>query len=112
MLLPCEDPVLRAEATQRPNVEVHKTDYLPMRVEKALTQLLVREVKLHLKAENLKRNLESSYDYSLQTAFKCIDDWNYGYIDHTNLKRFLRNCGVLASKDQLVSIIRRFDTDG
>lgn len=83
-----------------------------MRVEKALTQLLVREVKMHLKAENLKRTLESAYDYSVQGAFRCIDDWNYGYIDNTNLKRFLRNCGLIANKAQLTSIIRRFDTDG
>ena len=80
-----------------------------MRVEKALTQLLVREVKFHLKLENLKRNFESSYDYSLQIAYKSIDDWNYGYIDHKNLRRFFRSMGHLASKEELISIIRRID---
>jgi len=69
-----------------------------MRVEKALTQLLVKEVKLQLKQENLKRTLESSYDFSVQSAFKSIDDWNYTYIDEKNLRRFLRNLGVLPSK--------------
>lgn len=112
MLLPCEDPVLRAAATQRPNVELKKTEFLPMRVERALTQLLVREISLHIKAENLKRTLEQSYDYSPQGVFRCVDDWNYSYIDKNNLKRFLRQVGVLAKKTQLVSIIRRFDTDG
>ena len=81
-------------------------------MEKALTQLLIKEVKFHLKVENLKRTLEASYDYSAQSAFKCVDDWNYGYIDSKNLKRFLRKVGYLASKDELVAIIRRFDLDG
>jgi hypothetical protein len=33
-----------------------------MRVEKALTQLIVRETKLHLKVENMKRSFEGAYD--------------------------------------------------
>ena len=40
--------------------------------------------------ENFKRSLESSYDFTVQGAFKSIDDWNYGYIDKSNLKKFLR----------------------
>ena len=83
-----------------------------MRVERALSQLLVREVKLQLKAENLRRTLENSYDFSIKGAYKCVDDWNYGYIDDKNLRRFLRNMGHLASKQELIAIIRRFDTDG
>jgi len=50
-----------------------------------------------LRIENLKRNLEHSYDFSVAGAFKAIDDWNYKYIDEKNLKRFLRNVGYLAS---------------
>jgi Ca2+-binding EF-hand superfamily protein len=41
-----------------------------------------------------------------------VDDWNYNYIDEKNLRRFLRNMGCLASKQELVAMIRRFDTDG
>jgi hypothetical protein len=61
-----------------------------MRVEKTLTQLLVRELVLQIKVENLKRSLESAYDFTVIGAFKSLDDWNYGYIDKTNMKRFLR----------------------
>jgi hypothetical protein len=64
-MLPCEDPVLRAAATQRPNIEIKKTDFLPMRVERTLTQLLVKEINLHIDAENMKRTLESAYDFSI-----------------------------------------------
>lgn len=65
-----------------------------------------------MKAESLKRTLEQSYDFSVNIAFKAIDDWNYNYIDFTNLRRFLRNVGYLSSKQELIAIIRRIDTDG
>jgi Ca2+-binding EF-hand superfamily protein len=64
---------------------------------------------LHLKAEGLKRNLEGAYDFNPINAFKAVDD---SYIDEKNLRRFLRNVSYLASKQELVAIIRRFDTDG
>ncbi len=112
ILLPCDNPYLRSAATQRPNQEIFPNEFLPMRVERAMSQLIYKEVKLHLKAENLKRSLETSYDFSVKSAFKAIDDWNYGYIDKQNLKRFLRSMGHLASKSEIVAILRRFDLDG
>jgi hypothetical protein len=36
-----------------------------MRVEKALTNLLLKEVKFQMQSENLKRCLEASYDFSV-----------------------------------------------
>jgi Ca2+-binding EF-hand superfamily protein len=52
------------------------------------------------------------YDFSFQKAFRAIDDWNYGYIDKSNLKRFLRGMGYVATKPELIAILRRFDMDG
>mmetsp|Transcript_7632 Transcript_7632/g.7007 ORF Transcript_7632/g.7007 Transcript_7632/m.7007 type:complete len:177 (+) Transcript_7632:437-967(+) len=83
-----------------------------MRVERALTQVFVREIGLQIKVENLKRSLDQRYDFSVGGAFKSVDDWNYGYLDKANLKRFLRQTGHIASKNEIISIIRRFDTDG
>jgi hypothetical protein len=77
-----------------------------------MSQLIFKEVNLHLKAENMKRSLESSYDFSVKAAFKAIDDWNYNFIDKQNLKRFLRSMGHLASKQEIVAILRRLDLDG
>ena len=51
ILLPCDDAYLRAAATQRPNNEIPKCEFLPMRVERALSQLIFKEVRLHLKAD-------------------------------------------------------------
>jgi Ca2+-binding EF-hand superfamily protein len=73
---------------------------------------LLREVKLQIKAENIKRILEGQYDFNMQLAYKVIDDWSYGFLDSRNLRRFLRNMGVLLTKAELVALIRRIDLDG
>lgn len=65
-----------------------------------------------MKTENLKRVLETSYDFSVNAAFKVIDDWNFNQLDENNIKRFLRNVGYVASQQDIISIIRRIDTDG
>lgn len=112
LLLPCDDAYLRAAVTQRPNNELPRNELLPMRVERALSQLIFKEVRLHLKADLMKRALENSYDYSIQKAFRAIDDWTYNYVDSSNLKRFLRSMGHLSTKQELIAILRRFDMDG
>ena len=43
--------------------------------------------------------------------FKCVDDWNYKYIDAVNLRRFMIKCGVIPSDSLLIAIIRRMDLD-
>jgi Ca2+-binding EF-hand superfamily protein len=48
----------------------------------------------------------------MQTAYKVIDDWSYGYLDSRNIRRFLRSMGVLLNKQELLALIRRIDLDG
>jgi hypothetical protein len=55
--------------------------------------------------------MAARYDYDLALLFKEIDDWNYKYIDHKNLKRFLSKLGSPATEQHLIAIIRRFDLD-
>jgi hypothetical protein len=69
VLLPCDDSFLRAAATQRPNSDIKRCDFLSMRVERALSQLLFKEVRYHLKSDLMKRNLENSYDFTYKKAF-------------------------------------------
>ena len=59
----------------------------------------------------MKQELISRYDFDVERLFKEIDDWNYKYIDHKNLKRFLNKMGVAASDANVIAIIRRFDLD-
>lgn len=104
--------MLRAAASQRPNYPICKDQFLPPSVEKGLTKLLMLEIMLNYRAEQLKRNLEQSYDFTIQSAFNAIDDWLYQYIDSTNLKRFSVKMGHVPTKFELSSILRRIDTDG
>lgn len=64
------------------------------------------------KADKMKRNIENAYDFSFKKAFSAIDDWNYGYCDQQNLKRFLRNMGHVSTKQELIAVLRRYDIDG
>jgi hypothetical protein len=55
--------------------------------------------------------MDSNKMFTAEKAFKAIDDWNYGYIDKTNLKSFMRKHGRMINDDQLLMIIRRMDLD-
>lgn len=59
----------------------------------------------------LKQDLATSYDYNLEACYKIIDDCNFGFIDTSNLKRFLVKCCIYASDALLIAIIRRMDLD-
>lgn len=111
MLLPCDQPYLRAQASQRPTYPITQKDFLPFEVERSLAKLIQKELKLARKQEVIKQEISSRYDYDLERLFKEVDDWNYKYIDHKNLKRFLSKMGVPASEQLLIAIIRRFDLD-
>ena len=82
---------MRAAATQRPNAYINKFDYLTLDVERDLTKLIMGEIELHRKSENLKQELESSMDYTDDALYGTIDDWGYGFVDSRNLKSFFRN---------------------
>lgn len=80
-------------------------------MEKLLSRLIFKELKLAKEEEHLKQQLACRYDFNLELLFKAIDDWNYKYIDQVNLKRFLIKCSVLPNQNLLISIIRRIDLD-
>lgn len=67
---------------------------------------------MHKKSEILKQKLVTSADYTLESAFSSIDDWQYGYLDIKNIRSFFRNHRYLASNEELAAILRRFDEDG
>lgn len=61
--------------------------------------------------EMLKQDLATAYDYNLDACYKNLDDCNFGFIDTSNLKRFLVKCCIYASDALLIAIIRRMDLD-
>jgi Secreted protein acidic and rich in cysteine Ca binding region len=112
MVLPCEQPYLRAHATQRTAYTVTEKDSLPYDVERMLATLIEKELRFFKEQEKLKADLVTRFDFSMQEMFKELDDWNYKYIDMKNLKRFLIKTSVYPDDSALKAIIRRCDTDG
>jgi hypothetical protein len=54
IMLPCDNPYLRAETTQRPNTIVKSGDFLTLDIERDLTNIIIGEINLHNKGEKLK----------------------------------------------------------
>jgi predicted glutamine amidotransferase len=112
MLLPCEDNLLRNITLDRPSHRVGRYDNLPRDIESCLTTVMELELNLQRRQEILKGDLEARYDYSTNAVFRTIDRLNDGFIDTYNLGQFLKNNGHYATEREILSIIRRIDTDG
>ena len=112
MLLPCTDNLLRNITLDRPSFRVGRFDSLPYDIERALLDILEKEIDLQRRLDILKRELEIRYDFSSLAAYRSIDRYNDGRINTFNLGTFLRSAGHYASETELLAIVRRIDTDG
>jgi Ca2+-binding EF-hand superfamily protein len=83
-----------------------------MQTEKAIAKLFEREIDFHVELEHLKKDLENCPDYHIRKAFKAIDEHNFKFINHANLKSFLRKMGHQPIRKEIVAILRRLDLDG
>lgn len=81
-------------------------------VEEALSALLEAEIQMHLNLEQVKKELESCFDFSLRRLFKSIDEVRAGHITEASLRQFLKRMGHQALKSEVIALIRRFDLDG
>jgi hypothetical protein len=66
---------------------------LSQKIETALCRLLYDEILLHTEKAALVDRMVHTHDFSMWKAFKAVDDWNYGFVDNNNLKRFLLAMG-------------------
>uniref|UniRef100_A0A7S3MKG2 EF-hand domain-containing protein n=1 Tax=Favella ehrenbergii TaxID=182087 RepID=A0A7S3MKG2_9SPIT len=112
MLLPCTDNLMRNITLDRPSLRVGRFDSLPYDIERALLDILEKEVDLMRRLDILKREVEIRYDFSSLAAYRSIDRYNDGRINTFNLGTFLRSVGHYASETELLAIVRRIDTDG
>lgn len=112
MWLPCTDNLLRNITLDRPSFRVGRYDSLPYDIERAMCEILEKEIDLQRRLDILKRDLEVRYDYTPLSAYRSVDKYNDGRIDTFNLGSFLRSCGHYATEAELLAIVRRVDTDG
>ena len=96
----------------RPSRFCSRYESLPYDIERALLDILEKEVDLMRRLDILKRELEMRYDFSSLAAYRSIDRYNDGRINTFNMGTFLRSCGHYASETELLAIVRRIDTDG
>lgn len=111
IILPCDAPTLRAITMNKINVQ-RTTALIDQTVESELALLLFKEIVFSRQLDKQRMKLHSSKAFNLHAAFQLVDDWNYGYIDQSNLKNFLRKHGHVSSEAELMAIIRRMDLDG
>jgi Ca2+-binding EF-hand superfamily protein len=97
---------------ERPITRVGRFDYLSADTEINLVRIIVDEVSFFRRLDILKGDLETRYDYSVYAAFRTIDRYNEGYVSLDNLKYFFRAHHYYYTERELLSIIRRIDTDG
>lgn len=112
MLLPCEDNVLRNITIDRPSIRVGRFERLPSDIELGIAAVITKEVELARRLAALKSELYLGLDYTVMAAFRSIDKHNSGFITTVNLGAFMREHGHFASETELLSIVRRLDTDG
>lgn len=103
---------MRNTTMDRPSHRVGRYDYLPRDIEIALASVFEMEIDMQRRCDILKRDLAVRFDYTPLAAFRSIDRYATGRIDSLNLGAFLRAQNYTASEHELMSIIRRIDTDG
>ena len=85
MLLPCTDNLLRNITLDRPSRFVGRYDSLPYDIERALCDILEKEVDLMRRLDTLRRDLEIRFDYSTLACYRSIDRYNDGRINTFNM---------------------------
>jgi Ca2+-binding EF-hand superfamily protein len=112
MVLPCEDNLLRNVTLDRPAHHCGRFDRLPHDIEHGMMAVFEQELALNRRQDVLRADCEHRYDYTIAAAWRSVDRHHDGRIDTFNLGAFLRSCGHYAGERELLSIIRRLDTDG
>lgn len=95
--------------TQREPYGVNPDEYLSPILERELSILFEKELAYHREIEIIKRDLLNSPDFSIDAAFKEIDDEGLNVIDHVSVEGFLKRNGFAATEEELTAIIRRID---
>lgn len=87
-------------------------DRLIPSLEREVVALIEREINFHVRSEKGKRDLALRYDWTPRAAFETVDSLREYYLNHRNIQSFLRINGFLATDGEVISVIRRLDSDG
>lgn len=108
-VITCDDTYLRAAVTQREPYGVNPDEYLSPILERELSILFEKELAYHREISIIKSDLYNSPDFTIEAAFREVDDEGLNFIDHTSVDNFLRRYGFAPTEEELTAIIRRID---
>lgn len=87
-------------------------DRLVPSLEREVVALFEREINFHVRVEKNKRDLSLRYDWTPHAGFETIDSLREYVLNHRNIQSFLRLNGFIATDGEVISMIRRIDSDG
>lgn len=87
MLLPWENRRLRSSLRRRrPLRRLSSVEYLHRDIESTLCSFFEMEIKLAQQINQLKQELDLTYDFTIAKAFRTIDAYGKGFINKKVLK--------------------------
>jgi Ca2+-binding EF-hand superfamily protein len=113
MFLPCNDNNLREKTRVKYGVKPLRYESLSAKVEKAMADVMVKEVNFQRILEDLKRDLAACPDYTWSAAYNTIERIDLaGLLDSDNIGEFLASHGEYITEAELTAIVRRMDSNG
>lgn len=76
-----------------------------------MTKIIVDEIDLFRKTEEIRKDLARRHDFSTYSCFRAIDSLNEGCINPDNLRAFFKSSGHYPTEDEIMALIRRLDFD-
>lgn len=113
--MPCQDRELRNVIKRAKYAigDVHPEHRMMSRdCDILLASLFKREIDLFRLKNLILEDLDSVTQCTPLELFKLVDVMDKGVLDHLTLKEFLLLNGHFSTKEELIAIIRRIDTDG
>ena len=110
-LLPTNNPLLRARATQRMNYKVSRGQTLALTVERALAKLIDMELSFYLNLDLQKARLSQQKGFTFTAAFSAIDKYISEALDFDNITSFLKGQAMYPDKENVIVILQRMSKD-
>jgi len=110
VVLPKEHPELRAIVAQKNCYDLEDSEYLSYEVEYCLAEIILLEASLIEELIKITKGVRC-YSTITQALIKEITFSNRSSTIYDTLKRFIQNSGALINDSEILSFIRRIDSD-
>ena len=109
LVLPQEDPQLRARCTQRPTYAFKDEEECPENIEHFLAQLMTREIQLQKEVSARVRQIVESPDFDFTQLLEALEHRASENITQHHLRTFLKKFNLFPYDHEALQILRRLD---